>query len=58
LEAWERQARRDAHAVEILETVVAPDARRLLADLAAGAPDARLTREAKASLDRMRAPAR
>jgi WD40 repeat protein len=49
----ERQAVR---AVEVLEWVGTPDARRLLAGLAAGAPDARLTREAKAALARLGEP--
>lgn len=39
--------------VEILERAATPDARRLLKQLTAGAPDARLTREAKAALERL-----
>jgi hypothetical protein len=53
LDAWEREGLRDARAVEILESVATPDARRLLERLAGGAPDARLTREARASLDHL-----
>jgi hypothetical protein len=44
---------RGMRVVEVLEHVGTPDARRLLESLAAGAPGARLTQEAKASLDRL-----
>jgi hypothetical protein len=40
-------------AVEALETADTPEARRLLDELAKGAPEARLTQEAKASLERL-----
>jgi hypothetical protein len=40
-------------AVEILELVATPDAKKLLETLAAGAPEARLTQEAKASMGRL-----
>jgi WD40 repeat protein len=40
-------------AVEILELVATPDAKKLLETLAAGAPEARLTQEAKTSLGRL-----
>jgi len=40
-------------AVEILELVATPDATKLLETLAAGAPEARLTQEAEASLGRL-----
>jgi dipeptidyl aminopeptidase/acylaminoacyl peptidase len=40
-------------AVEVLEHIGTPQARAVLQKLAAGDPDARLTREAKASLDRL-----
>lgn len=40
-------------AVAVLEDIGTPPARRLLAELAKGAPEARLTREAKASLRRL-----
>jgi WD domain, G-beta repeat len=44
---------RQLRAVEVLEYVGTPAAEQALADLARGAPTARLTREAKASLARM-----
>ena len=44
---------RDLRAVEVLEHVANAEARRLLEELANGAPAARLTREAKASLERL-----
>jgi hypothetical protein len=40
-------------AVAVLEDIGTPTARRLLEDLANGASEARLTREAKASLQRL-----
>jgi HEAT repeat protein len=40
-------------AVQVLERVGSPEARQLLKALARGAPAARETREAKASLDRL-----
>ena len=52
---WDRAAAREFHAVEILESIATPAARDLLAELAKGAPGARLTDEAKASLDRLKA---
>ena len=40
-------------AVEVLERIGTPEARQVLAKLADGAPEARLTQEAKASLQRL-----
>jgi RNA polymerase sigma factor (sigma-70 family) len=45
---------RALRAVELLDRIGTPAARRSLAELATGAPGARLTREAKASRDRAR----
>jgi hypothetical protein len=45
---------RQLRAVEALEYIGTADARQLLQRLAEGAPDARLTRDAKASLERLR----
>jgi hypothetical protein len=44
---------RSIRAVEVLEHIAAPEARELLRKLAEGAPEAHLTREAKAALDRL-----
>ena len=44
---------RAVRAVEALEHIGTPEARQLLKALADGAPDARLTRDAKASLQRL-----
>jgi hypothetical protein len=44
---------RDLRAVEVLEHIGTPKARQVLRTLARGAPAARLTREAKASLQRI-----
>jgi hypothetical protein len=46
---------RTIRAVEVLEHIATPAARDLLAELAKGAPGARLTVEAKASLERLKA---
>lgn len=48
-----REQMRALRAVEVLEYIGTPEARRLLDTLADGAPEARLTREAKASLARL-----
>jgi RNA polymerase sigma factor (sigma-70 family) len=44
---------RSVRGAAVLEDIATPAARALLAELAAGAPDARLTREARASLGRL-----
>jgi RNA polymerase sigma factor (sigma-70 family) len=49
----EEAARQDLRAVEVLEHIGTPEARGVLEALAKGAPEARLTREAKAALDRL-----
>src|SRR5262249_54989001 len=46
-------ALREVRAVAVLERVGTPEARGLLKELAGGAADARLTRDAKASLERL-----
>jgi WD40 repeat protein len=45
---------RGLRAIEVLERIGGPDAVRVLERVAAGAPYARLTREAKAALDRLK----
>jgi hypothetical protein len=40
--------------LELLERIGTPDARRLLAALAEGAPEARLTQDARTALERLR----
>jgi hypothetical protein len=47
------EAMRQLRAVEVLEHLGSPDAQRVLRELARGAPEARLTREAKAALERL-----
>lgn len=42
-----------ARAIEVLERVGSPEARRLLGSLAQGAPEATLTRDAQGALDRL-----
>jgi HEAT repeat protein len=44
---------REARAVEVLEHIATPETRELLRKLAEGVPEARLTREAKAALERL-----
>jgi hypothetical protein len=45
---------RNIRAIMVLDRIGSPDAQAVLATLAAGAPGARETEEAKASLDRLR----
>jgi hypothetical protein len=47
---------RQTRALEALEQIRSPEARKLLERLAAGAPEARLTREAQAALERLAPP--
>jgi WD40 repeat protein len=47
------EALRTVRAIEVLERIATPEARKLLRDLAGGAPGARQTREAAAALKRL-----
>src|SRR6185437_1799147 len=47
------EARRHLRAIRILELIATPEARQVLEGLAKGVPDARLTRSAKAALQRL-----
>jgi hypothetical protein len=47
------EARRGLRTVRLLEHIGNPEARQMLAKLATGTPDARVTQEAKASLERL-----
>jgi WD40 repeat protein len=53
LEVPEGEHRRLGHALEVLEMIHTPAARGLLVDLAKGASDSRLAREARMALDRL-----
>jgi hypothetical protein len=44
---------REVRAIEVLEHIGTPEAKQILQTLAEGAPEARLTQEAKASLERL-----
>jgi hypothetical protein len=49
---------RELRAVEVLELIGTPEARQLLNRLVLGEPDAALSRDAKAALDRLQKPSR
>jgi RNA polymerase sigma factor (sigma-70 family) len=53
LDGQEGEHRRLGHALEVLEMIGTPAARRLLAELAKGAGESRLTREARLALGRL-----
>jgi hypothetical protein len=50
---WAPGPLRTLRSIELLEQIGGPEARRVLQGLARGAPGARLTQEAQASLDRL-----
>jgi WD40 repeat protein len=50
---WSGDALRTLRAIEVLERLGSPEAQRVLESLAGGAAESRLTREAKASLQRL-----
>ncbi len=49
-----REILQSVRAVEVLEKIATPEAKEVLATLAGGAPEARLTQEAKASVERLK----
>jgi len=53
LDDWSSERLRALRATTVLEELASPEARQLLETLAGGAPEARLTQEAKASLARL-----
>jgi hypothetical protein len=53
LAEWEGELRRGGRAIEVLEYIATPEARKLLGELADGDSKARLTQDAKASLGRL-----
>jgi WD40 repeat protein len=55
---WSPESLRALRVVEVLERIGSEEARAVLGAVAEGAPEARLTREAKASLDRLAVRAR
>jgi WD40 repeat protein len=50
---WVPEDLRTLRAIEVLERIASPESRTLLKTLASGPPEGRLTREAKASLERL-----
>ncbi len=54
LEGWTPERLRGRRALEVLEYIDTPQARKVLQGLAAGSPEARLTQEAKSALQRLR----
>jgi hypothetical protein len=50
---WRPDDLQNLRAIQVLEHIATPAARRVLAQMAQGAPESRLTREAKASLQRI-----
>jgi hypothetical protein len=50
---WSREAIRQVRAVQTLEQISSPEARKLLQSLATGIPEARLTQEARSALQRL-----
>jgi WD40 repeat protein len=51
---WDEGIMRSIRAVQVLEQIGTPEALQVLESLATGAPGARLTKEARAALDRLR----
>ncbi len=52
-ERWTPEDLRTLRAIEVLERIASPESRAVLKTLASGSQESRLTREAKASLERL-----